>query len=60
MSDDRIDADADVAVRYLTGLLNRGLERADAVVLTASYMGSRAIVQGQQPQDRPLRRGLPS
>lgn len=56
MADDRIEADADVAARYLVALLNRGLERADAVSLTCSYMSSRTIMQGQQPP-APIRRG---
>jgi hypothetical protein len=59
MSQDQVSADADVAVRYLSALLSRGVERADAVALTSSYMSSRAIVQGQRP-DPPPRRGLSS
>jgi hypothetical protein len=60
MTDDRVAADADVAVRYLAALLTRGVERADAVSLTASYMTSRAIVAGQQRPDPFPRSGISS
>jgi hypothetical protein len=62
MTDDRIErieADADVAARYLVALLKHGVERADAVSLTCSYMSSRTIMQGQQPASPP-RRGFTS
>jgi hypothetical protein len=60
VTDDRIEADADVAARYLLALLQRGVPNTDAVALTGSYMSSRAIVQGRQLPDRPPRRGLSS
>jgi hypothetical protein len=57
---DPIAADADVAARYLSALLSRGVANTDAVSLTASYMTGRAIVAGQQTPPRPTRGPLQS
>jgi hypothetical protein len=48
LNDDKPTADADVAARFLMALLNRGVEHADAVSLTAAYMGSRAYMDEQK------------
>lgn len=38
---ERIEADADVAARYLKALIARGIERAEAVQLTSNYVTMR-------------------
>lgn len=48
---DDTERDADVAARYFFRLVQRGIERSDALALTQSYSSSR--VMGRSFRDEP-------
>jgi hypothetical protein len=47
ITDEKINADAQIASRYLKALLMAGVEHADAVSLTGNYMFIRSSADAQ-------------